>query len=138
MLYTNGMEKREKTPRVLPTGIGRTTRSWSFINPKSIEEVRGEDVEEEIQKLKENVWGLAQWNPADLKLPSKEACSRLAVSFNLIEKGAAWPMQLMITRAAFLAKGEDSDMGPLAYRVQLMLASVYRLLGKIRLLHLQP
>ena len=44
----------------------------------------------------------------------------------------------MIARAAFLAKEEDSDMSPLHYRVLLILASVYRLWGKIRLEQLQP
>ena len=56
----------------------------------------------------------------------------------MIEKGAKWPKQLTTARAAFLAKEEDSDMDPLAHRVLLMLASVYRLWGKIRLVHLQP
>ena len=43
-----------------------------------------------------------------------------------------------MARAAFLAKEEDTDMGPMDYRVLLMLSSVYRLYGKIRLPQLQP
>ena len=45
---------------------------------------------------------------------------------------------MTVARAAFLAKEEDSDMDPLDYRVLLMLSSVYRLWGKIRLPQLQP
>ena len=92
-----------------------------------IEEMRGEDVEAAVKGLKETAGGLDQWNPADLKLLSKEACTELANFFNMIEKGAKWPKQLTTARAAFLAKEEDSDMDPLAHRVLLMLASVYRL-----------
>ena len=79
-----------------------------------------------------------QWNPADLKLLSRGACDELANLFDMIEKGAKWPKQLITVRAAFLAKAEDSDMDPLAHRVLLMLASVFRLWGEIRLVHLQP
>ena len=43
-----------------------------------------------------------------------------------------------MARAAFLANEADSGMAPLAYRVPLMLPSVYRLWGKIRLAQLQP
>ena len=98
----------------------------------SIEDIRGEDVEEAIKGLKETAGGLDQWNPADLKLLSKDACEELANFFDMIEKGANWPKQLTIATAAFLAKEEDSDMDPLAHRVLLMFASVYRLWGKIR------
>ena len=93
----------------------------------SIEQVRGEDVEEAIRGLKETAGGLDQWDPADLKLLSGEACKRLADLFNLIESGCSWPKMLTSARAAFLAKEEDSDMDPLAHRVLLMLAAVCRL-----------
>ena len=79
-----------------------------------------------------------QWDLADLKLVSPMACARLADLFNMIEKGASWPDQLSAARAAFLAKEEDSDLDPMDYRVLLMLASTYRLWGKIRLTHLKP
>ena len=45
---------------------------------------------------------------------------------------------MTVARAAFLAKEEDSDMDPLDYRVLLMLSSIYRVWGKIRLPQLQP
>ena len=45
---------------------------------------------------------------------------------------------LTLARAAFLANEEDSDMDPLDYRVLLMLSSIYRLYGKVRLAQLQP
>ena len=81
---------------------------------------------------------MGQLDPADLKLLSPEACKRLAAFFNMIEAGAPWPEQLSLTRAAFLAKEEDSDLDPMDYRVLLMLPSVYRRWGKIRLAHLKP
>ena len=84
-------------------------------------------MDEAIRGLKEIAGGLDQWGPADLKLLSKEACKELANLFNMIEGGASWPKQLNVARAAFHAKEADSDMDPLAYRVLLMLPSVYRL-----------
>ncbi len=52
----------------------------------SLEELSGEDVELAVQRLKETAVGLDQWNPADLKLLSKETCKALAVFFNMIEE----------------------------------------------------
>ena len=45
----------------------------------------------------------------------------------MIAGGASWTQQLNVARVAFLAKEADSDMDQLAYRVLLMLPSVYRL-----------
>ena len=95
-------------------------------------------MDEIVRNLKETAQGLDQWNPADLKLLSKEACESLAAFLNLIEGGAPWPKQMTVARVAFLAKEEDSDMDPLEYRVLLMLSTVYRVWGKIRLPQLQP
>ena len=41
-------------------------------------------------------------------------------------------------RAAFMAKDEEDNLNTLAYRVLLMLPSIYRLWGITRLAHLQP
>ena len=103
-----------------------------------IEPITGEDVEKAVQGLAATAGGMDQWDPADLKLLSPLACASLADLFNLVEAGARWPRNLSSARAAFLAKEEDSDMDPMDYRVLLMLASPYRLWGKIRLVHLQP
>ena len=54
-----------------------------------IEDITGEDVEAMVKSLKETAGGLDQWDPADLKLLSKEACKSLAEMFNMIEKGAS-------------------------------------------------
>ena len=57
-----------------------------------------------------------QWSPADLKLLSKEACEELANSFDMIEKGASWPKQLLLARAAFLSKDEGDPTNSLKGR----------------------
>ena len=114
-------------------------KRWVFQQDEmEIEKITGDDVEKVVRNLKEAAGELDQWNPADLKLLSKEACKSLADFLNLIEGGAPWPEQMTIARAAFLAKEEDSDMDPLDYRVLLMLSTVYRVWGKIRLPQLQP
>ena len=88
-------------------------KKWIFHQEEmTIEKITGDDVGTIVKNLKETAGGLDQWNPADLKLLSKEACSSLVEFLNLVEGGAPWPKQLTIARAAFLAKEEDSDMAP--------------------------
>ena len=79
-----------------------------------------------------------QWLPAEFKLLSEKACDALAEMFNCIEEGAKWPEQTTKARAAFLTKGEESDLDPLSYRVLLMLATAYRTWAKTRLEQLHP
>ena len=87
---------------------------------------------------KETAGGMDQRMPAELKFLSMEACRALAEMFMMIEAGASWPEETKVARAAFLAKDEEPDLDPLAYRVLLMLATAYRTWAKIRLEHLQP
>ena len=54
-------------------------KDYIFRQPEIvIEEITGEDVDTMVQSLKETAGGLDQWDPADLKLLSKEACKGLA------------------------------------------------------------
>ena len=62
----------------------------------------------------------------------------LADLFNDVERGAPWPEQFTNARVAFLATDPNDELNPLAYRVLLMLAALYRLWSKSRLRHLQP
>ena len=66
------------------------------------------------------------------------ACQHLADMMNTIAKGAEWPEALRVARAAFLAKDEKDALAPLAYRVLLMLPTIYRTWAKIRLRRLKP
>ena len=136
---TKAMGRNGEDPEVFAESYMHDYSKWIFTQAEMrIENIRGEDVEKVVQKLKETAGGLYQWDPANLKLISKEACRHFATFFDMIEKGGEWPKDLRVARAAFLAKEEDSDMNPLDYNVLLMLASVYRLWGKIRLEQLQP
>jgi hypothetical protein len=113
--------------------------AYIFKQPEmEIEAITAEDVEGVVRNQKETAGGMDQWMPAEFKLLSKEACHHLAMMFNMVEKGAAWPKNTTVARAAFLAKEEESDMDPLDYRVLLMLSSAYRTYAKVRLAHLQP
>ena len=134
-----GNWQKGEDPEVFADKYMKDYKEHIFHQPEmSMEDIRGEDVEEAIRNQKETAGGMGQWTPADLMLLSKEACQHLATFFNMIERGAGWPKHLTMARVAFLAKEEDSDMDPLAHRVLLMLASTYRLWAKIRLSHLQP
>ena len=41
-----------------------------------------------VKGLKETAGGVDQWDPADLKLLSPQACKQLATLFNMIEGGS--------------------------------------------------
>ena len=134
-----GTAKKGEDSKAFADAYVERYRPHIFHQPEmAIEAITGEDVYQAVQALKATAGGMDQWDPADLKMLSKLACSRLADFFNAIEAGAPWPKQLTTARAAFLAKEEDSDLDPMDYRVLLMLASTYRLWGKIRLAHLKP
>ena len=100
--------------------------------------MQAEDLEKAAAESADSAAGGDQWGPADLKKLSKKAYARLAEMFNRIEGGANWPTQMNESRAAFMAKDEDDELNPLAYRVLLMLPAIYRLWGRTRLAHLQP
>ena len=134
-----GTRKEGDDPEAFAKAYVEKYADHIFSHPEmKIQAITGEDVEQAVQALKATAGGMDQWDPADLKMLSGVACGRLAELFNAIEAGAPWPRQLTTARAAFLAKEEDSDLDPMDYRVLLMLASPYRLWGKIRLVHLRP
>ena len=120
-----GNRAKDEDPEEFADKYMKEYEKWIFHQREmETEKITGEDVENIVKHLGETAGGLDQWNPADLKLLSKEACEWLAAFLNLIEGGAPWPTQMTVARAAFLAKEEDSDMGPLSYRVLLMLSPV--------------
>ena len=102
-----------------------------------IDTITAEDLQTTAMTTKETAAGLDQWAPADVKMLSTKAFKYLADMLNDIEGGAPWPEQLNIARAAFLSKGSEDELNPLAYRVLLMLPAVYRMWSKTRLRHLQ-
>ena len=66
-------------------------REHIFRQPEMvIENIIGKDVEDAVQALKATAGGTDQWDPADLKLLSPEACKRLADLYNMVEAGAPW------------------------------------------------
>ena len=70
--------------------------------------------------------GWINWAPVDLQELLDLAYQHLADMMNTIEQGAPWPEALLSARAFFLAKDTNDALNPLAYRVLLMLPSIYR------------
>ena len=77
--------------------------------------------------------GLDQWAPAELAYLSPLAFQWLAILCNAVECGVPWPVQLTVGRAAILAKKGRNINDPMAFRLLLLLPSVYRLWSKVRL-----
>ena len=73
-----------------------------------------------------------QLTPADMTLLPITACKRLAQMFNAVDKWPSWPKAESVARAAFMAKEEGIELGPLSYRVLTMLPASYRLYAKIK------
>ena len=61
----------------------------------------------------------------------------LATMLNAIEEGAQWPTDITQGRAAFLSKDSQNTEDPLAYRVLLILPTIYRRWATARLHSLQ-
>ena len=57
---------------------------------------------------------------------------------NVVGKGAGWPKQMFIARAAFMSKDEADPLNHLAYRVVLMMSAASRLWYRSSLCHLGP
>ena len=68
----------------------------------------------------------------------QKAYARLAQMLNCVEAGSNWPSQMNESRAAFMAKDEEDELNPLAYRVLLMAPSIYRMCARAFAAHLQP
>lgn len=102
------------------------------------EDITGADVKATCNEAKHTAVGMDQWAPVDLKGLSDCAYQCLADMMNTIEQGAEWHEALRSAQSAFLAKDAEDALNPLAYRVLLMLPSVYRTLAHVRLKHLKP
>ena len=55
----------------------------------------------------------------------------------MVEEGGDWPEAMREAKAAFLVKDPSKVEDPLAYRVLLILAAVYRRWASLRLRHLE-
>ena len=103
-----------------------------------MEPLTGEELQMAATNATESAAGGDQWGPGDIKLFSSVAFERIAEMLNAVESGEQWPQEMQHSSAAFMAKDEEDKLNPLAYRVLLMLPSIYRLWGRTRLGHLQP
>ena len=101
-------------------------------------DLTAEDLKTTARTTKETAAGMDRWTPAEMRMLSTKAYGYLADLLNDIEKGAPWPEQLTAARAAFLSKDPNDELNPLAYRLLLMLAALYRMWSKTRLRHLGP
>ena len=114
-------------------------RKWTPTYPQpTVRPLTADDLASAVKTAKETAAGMDQWAPGDLKLWPRMALEKLAELLNEVEDNGKWPEQMRMAKASFLAKDEENNLDPLAYRVLLMLPTVYRLWARVRLAHLAP
>ena len=102
-------------------------------DPSEVEPITGWNLWQVCKNTRKTAAGLDVWAPADFALLSLGACDRLAEMLNVIEEGAAWPAEMCVAKAAFLAKDEAKALDPMEYRVLLILPTLYRTWAMTRL-----
>ena len=90
------------------------------------------------QQAQHSAAGLDHFSPEDFTYLSDETYHWIAEFLNAIEDGAAWPDDITQGRAAFLSKDTINTDNPLAYRVLLILPTIYRRWATARLKDLLP
>ena len=109
-----------------------------FAAPFQVNPLTGQDLMETCQASAASSQGLDHWSPCEFRLLSLQACHYLALLLNLVEEGAPWPVTLWHARGAFLSKDPSQPFQPMAYRILLVLPTLYRKWATTRLRHLGP
>ena len=79
-----------------------------------------------MHQRKKSVGGLEGFSPSEFSILSDLTYQWLARMLNRIEAGAPWPTPLLHAKAVFLSKDVNKLEDPMAYRVLLILPTVYR------------
>lgn len=117
------------------------SRYANFIHiapPQQVDDLHWQDLKNACLKSSKSSPGLDQWHPADFAMLSDLAFQWLASLLNLIENGAPWPKATLHAKAAFLPKDPDNQADPMAYRILLILSTLYRKWAATRLHSLYP
>ena len=122
----------EPTLRRFLEMYGKTMRT-SLV---SLPLLTGQDLVDELRKVKESAPGLDQWAPAELQSLSRlcpELFDDLARIYNSIEEGNPWPQILVDAYVAFVPKDSLQD-APTAdqHRPISVLSAIYRLYSSVR------
>eukprot|EP00973_Karenia_brevis_P065747 9138130-Karenia_brevis.AAC.1 len=97
-----------------------------------------DDLKMTIAEGSNSAAGLDGFSPADFKLFSDNILTWLVRLLDLVEGGAPWPQGLLHAKGSLLSKDAGSPYEPLAYRVLLIMATLYRKWACTRLRHLGP
>ena len=104
----------------------------------SISDLTAEEIFQTCVEAQHSSKGMDHRSPAEFSLLSLGACGYLADMLNTIELGAAWPKDLLHVRAPLLSKDTDDPYDPAAFRILMILPTVYCRWAAARLKHLQP
>eukprot|EP00969_Alexandrium_andersonii_P201001 8880028-Alexandrium_andersonii.AAC.1 len=94
-------------------------------------------VKQAFQAAADSAPGPDGWSNGDLKCLPQVAYDWLALLYNKVESGSAWPSAVLHARAAFIPKGETDNPLPLAHRVLTVASTVYRRWASLRLAHME-
>ena len=106
--------------------------------PIIVQPLFGQDLMQTCQQATPSSQGLDHWPPCEFRLLALVAFNHLATLLNLLEEVAAWPSKLLHAKGAFLCKEPATPYEPMAYRILLVLPTLYRKWATTRLRHLGP
>ena len=98
-----------------------------------LQDITSEELIRFLRRAGNTAAGLDGFWPAEGRLISVSAAAWLARLYNAVERGAAWPRDWGVARAAYLEKEGADGTDPLKFRPLLVLAFGYRLWAKLRL-----
>ena len=109
-----GNVTEQRQPHMLPTFMRKYHEHIKAQPPHPIDDITPAQLKALIKAMPDNTPGLDGIAKADLLLLSDEALDWLALFFQELERGMAWPTCSNIARTAFLSKGQD-DLDPKGY-----------------------
>ena len=106
---------------------------FTMERPFKVDPITADEVAQACKNAKASVAGLDNWEPAEFAMLNEDAYAWIAALLNSIEDGFGWPDGTEHARAAYLSKDCSKADDPLCYRVLLILPTLNRIWGSIRL-----
>eukprot|EP00969_Alexandrium_andersonii_P033415 1459151-Alexandrium_andersonii.AAC.1 len=98
-----------------------------------VEEITTRKVMQACRAASPTAGGPDGWSPADFKVLPAPAARLLAMTYDEVERGKGWPVQMRLAKCAHVCKVGEVSCEPNDYRGLLIVAVAYRCWANIRL-----